>query len=326
MAFDLTKPFTRVDEILTNLIVKFRVNEFKGMQLFPDFNVRKESNKFRVFLPKGFFKGAPIKADGAKTAEATLSYSEDTYTTFERAIKDLVTDRAQQNADLPVRPMIDSTNFLMEKIALSEEIDKFDLAITTLKAGGATATKTLTDGGAGTNWRGSGADPLLDFSDARRRIVKNVGKKPNWCFKNTDAHEAFLNVADIKEQIKHTSDRLVTADQPVPSVRGIPLVITDALVNIAAEDLTADFKSVMVDPSSSGNDHMTVIFAFVKLGDVVNFGVNFVSRSQRVQRWRGSEGEDREGDFIKVSKIYTPKITSVGAGFVITHILGSADE
>ncbi len=324
--FDITKKNVRVDKLLTNVVVKFRSNNYMASALLPDLTVRKESDKFRIFLPKGFFKGAPIKADGARTAVASPSYSEDTYQTYERAIKDIVTDRAQDNADTPVRPRIDTTNFLMEKVALAEEIDKLDLAITALKAGGSTAVKELTLTGTGTNWRGSGADPLKDFSDAKRQIVRNIGMRPNLNMMDTNSLEALTQISDIKDQIKHTSDRLLTAENPITTIRGMTVTIADAVANTAKEDLAQTFRNVLVDPSAASNKHMTVLFAFVSPGNPLNFGVTFVSRSQRVQRWRGSEGEDREGDFIKVSKIYVPKILSLGAGFMLTQVLDDKDE
>lgn len=327
MAFDKNKANIKVDKLLTGLVVKYRVNTYVGSGLFPDFTVRKESDKYKIFLPKGYFKGAPIKADGARTHEASPSYSEGTYACYERAIKEIVTDRAMANADTPVRPKIDTTNFLMEKIALSEEIDKFDLAITTLKAGGSTAYLELTTGGSGTNWRGTGADPRSNFSTARTKIKRNIGRLPNVCFMNTESYEALVQISDVADMIKHTSDRLLTAALPITTVRGIPLSMADALYNSAAQEATASYKNILVDPSAASNKHVMCIFAYVAGGgDPVNFGVNFVARSQMVQRWRGSEGEDREGDFIKVSKIYVPKITSVGGGFILGQVLGTADE
>lgn len=322
--FALNKANIRVDKILTALVVKFRSNEFVGNTLLPEFGVKKESDKYRIFLPKGWFKGAPVKADGAITSMATPYYDEDSYTCYERAIKDLVTDRAIQNADLPVRPVNDTTMFLMEKVALSQEIDCFDLVIATLKAGGSTATLALTNGAAGTNWRGTSADPLSNIVQARRTIIRNIGKKPNKIFMTTDAHEALLSVSSIQDLLKYTTAANLTADNPLPSIRGIPITLADALVNIAAEDQTATYYPVLYDNASS-TSYLNAIVAYVgPASDPVTFGKTFVSRSQRVTRWRGSEGEDREGEFVKVSKIYTHKITSVGAAFSITNVLGTS--
>ena len=68
-------------------------------KLAPVFGVTKESDKFRKYKRDGYFSGAPKRADGAPAEEASLAYDDDTYTTFERAVKDIVTDRAMNNAD-----------------------------------------------------------------------------------------------------------------------------------------------------------------------------------------------------------------------------------
>ena len=138
--YNVQKGNIKEDKFLTGLAVRYTNNEFVGSQFLPEYTVAKESDKYRIFRKDGFFKGAPKKADGAITEEASLIYDEGTYSTYERAIKDIVTDRAVQNADAPVRPKVDATNFLTEKVLLSQEIDQWALLLGTSGLGSSSAS------------------------------------------------------------------------------------------------------------------------------------------------------------------------------------------
>ena len=123
--YNVQKTNVRDDKFLTGLAVRYQNNEFVGTEFMPEYGVQKESDKYRIFRKDGFYKGAPKKADGAITEEATLSYDEGTYSTYERAIKDIVTDRAVQNADAPVpNPDDPRTN---AQISISSESKTFSV-------------------------------------------------------------------------------------------------------------------------------------------------------------------------------------------------------
>jgi hypothetical protein len=136
---------------------------------------------------------------------------------------------------------------------------------------------------------------------------------------NNDTYEDMLTNSAIVEIIKYTTAAIMTEDQPVQKLRGMKITLADATANTADPDDTAVYQNVLVHSTEKD----CAIVAFVKLGDPLNFGVTFVSRANRVQRWRGAEGEDREGEFIKASKIYCAKVLSVGSAYLIMNVEGN---
>jgi hypothetical protein len=304
--YNVQKGNVRDDKFLTGLAVRYTNNEFVGNQWLPEYNVQKESDKYRIFNKDGFFKGAPKKADGAITEEATLSYDEGTYSTYERALKDIVTDRAMQNADAPVRPKIDVTNFLTEKVLLSQEIDIWALILGTsgLESGSLYSNLTAT-----TAWIG-GTDPdiLGDLSDAIVTISKAIGKRPNQISFTTEVSEAITQDPVIREILKYHTTSMITGNALPATIRNMKVIIADGLWNSADEGQTAVYEYIM---------KFRVPIAYVNPGDNLTLGRTFVSRGFKVVRWRD---DDREGEFIKVNKVYSPHLTNSSAGYMYKRV------
>ena len=304
--FNVQKGNVRDDKYLTGLALRYTNREFVGEQWLPEYGVQKESDKYRIFNKDGFFKGAPKKADGAITEEASLSYDEGTYSTYERAIKDIVTDRAVQNADAPVRPKIDTTNFLTEKVKLSEEIDIWSLVLGTsgLESGSQYSNLTST-----TAWIG-GTDPdiLKDLSDAIVLISKTIGRTPNQIGMTTEVSEAIVQDPVIREILKYHTTNMITGNALPSTLRNMKVIIADGLWNSSDEGQTASYEYIL---------KYRVPMAFVSPSDNLTLGRTFVSKPFKVVRWRD---DDREGEFIKVNKVYAPKIMDVSAGFMYKRV------
>jgi hypothetical protein len=304
--FNVGKGNVKVDKFLTGLAVRYTNNEFVGEEFLPVYPVAKESDKYRIFRKDGFFKGAPKKADGAITEEASLSYDEGTYSTYERAIKDIVTDRAMQNADAPVRPKIDTTNFLTEKVMLSQEIDIWALLLGTsgLESGSYYSNLTTT-----TAWI-SGTDPdiLGDLSDAIVAISKAIGKVPNKIGLTTEVSEAIARDPVIREILKYHTTSMITGNALPATIRNMKVVIADGLWDSADEGQTATYEYIL---------KYRVPIAFINPGHPLTIGRTFVSKNFKVVTWRD---EDREGEFIKVNKVYSPKITNISAGYMYKRV------
>jgi len=303
--YNVQKSNIKEDNFLTQLAVRYENNEFVGDQLFPIMPVKKESDYYRVFSKDGWFTGAPKKADGAHTEEATLAYSYGTYSCYERAIKDIVTERAMQNADAPVRPKIDTTNFLTEKVRLSRELDQWILAVGT---SGLNQAGYRTVGTATTAWQdGTAPDILGDLSTAIKAISKAIGKRPNVIFFNTDVAEAIVQDDKIVEIMKAHTTNMITGNGLPATLRNMRIQLTDALYNTSDPGNTEAYDYIISD---------NVVIAWVNPGHPLSFGRTFVSKNFLVRRWFDG---DREGEFIKVNHVYSPKIMSLSSGYIITN-------
>jgi len=303
--FNVQKGYIHNDQVLSALSIKYENAEYTGEMWLPTFGVSKETGKYRIYSRDGWFKGAPKKADGALTEEATLSYDEGTYSCYERAIKDIVTDRAVKYADSPVSPKMDAVEFLTEKILLSKELDIWTLLTGTsgLQQAGYYTALTGTTAWSG----GSSPDILGDISTAIKAIAKAIGKRPNQISFTTEIAEAVAQDDKIIEILKHHSTDMITGIGLPGSIRSCKIIITDALLNSADEGLTASYDYVLSD---------NVVIAFVNPKNKLTLGRTFSSSKNKVARWRD---EDREGEFVKVNTVYAPKITTLAAGYMFTN-------
>jgi hypothetical protein len=303
--YNIKQGYIHDDKVLTALTVKYSNAEYTGQMWLPPMGVQKETGKYKIYNRDGWFKGAPKKADGAITEEATLSYDEATYSCYERAIKDIVTDRAMQQADAPIQPKIDTVEFLTEKMLLSEELDTWILL---------TGSSGLLQGGyytaltAATAWAGGTAPDILgDLSSAIIAISKSIGKRPNQISFNTEIAESVSKDDKIMEILKHHSTDMITGIGLPGSLRSMKIIITDALLNTADEGLTASYDWLISD---------NVVCGFVDPRHQLTLGRTFVSSQRRVARWRD---DDRDGEFIKLNAVYAPKITTLAAGYMFTN-------
>lgn len=304
--FNSGKGNVRNEKFLTGLALRYANRQFTGGQWLPEYGVQKESDKYRIFRKDGFFKGAPKKADGAITEEASLSYDEGTYSTYERAIKDIVTDRAMQNAEAPVRPKIDTTNFLTEKVLLSQEIDIWALLLGTsgLEAGSQYANLTST-----TAWiQGTDPDILKDLSDAIVAISKTIGRTPNQIGFTTEVSEAITRDPIIREIMKYHPNNMIEGNALPSTLRNMKVIIADGLWNTVDEGQTAAYEYIL---------KYRVPIAYVSPSDNLTLGRTFVSKAFKTVSWRD---DDREGDFIKVNKVYAPAIMNVSAGYMYKRV------
>jgi hypothetical protein len=310
--YNVAKTNVRDDKFLTGLAVRYQNHEFVGTEFMPEYTVQKESDKYRIFRKDGFYKGAPKKADGAITEEATLAYDEGTYSTYERAIKDIVTDRAVQNADAPVRPKIDATNFLTEKVLLSEEIDIWALILGT---SGLEAGSYYSDLTAVTAWiDGTDPDILANLSSAIVQISKAIGKRPNKIAFTTEVSEAIVQDSVIREILKYHTTSMITGDALPATLRNMKITIADALWNSADEGQTASYEYLI---------KYRVAMGYVEPGNNLTLGRTFVSKPFKVVRWRD---DDREGEFIKVNKVYAPQMMSLDAGYMYKRVKTGTDS
>ncbi|HUW47290.1 MAG TPA: hypothetical protein VMW36_00920, partial [Patescibacteria group bacterium] len=276
--FNVQRNYIHDDQVLSALSIKYENAEFTGKMFLPEYKVAKETGKYRIYDREGWFKGAPKKADGAITEEATLSYDEATYTCYERAIKDIVTDRAVQQADAPIQPKADTTEFLTEKVLLAQELDQWILMV---GASGLLQSGYYTALTSSTAWSGGSAPSILtDLSTAIKAISLAIGKRPNMIAFTTAIAEAVAQDDKIVEIMKHHSTDMITGIGLPGSLRSCKIIITDSLYNTADQGLTQAFGYVLSD---------NIVCAYVDPRNKLTLGRTFVSKQNKVARWRDED-------------------------------------
>jgi hypothetical protein len=115
----------------------------------------------------------------------------------------------------------------------------------------------------------------------------------------------------VREILKYHTTALVSGDALPETLRKMRVVYADALYNSSDEGATASYGYVISD---------NAVCAFVDPSHPLTLGRTFVSAQQKVARWRD---DDRQGEFVKVNKVYSPKLTTLGAGYIFTNCKNS---
>jgi hypothetical protein len=311
-------PSLRRDDWLENFAVGIRDNTYVMSEFLPEMAVQKDSAKYRVYSPMSYFKAAPKRAETALPEQSALKYDEDIYYAEEYALEGWVSDDAVRNSPNGLDPFTDETDYLTRKIFLTEEILIVNEIQSAVKAAGTGYYRSLT---ALTCWNGADANILGDLSQAIITVTNNIGKRPNLLSMNTDTYETVCADGTVQQILAFNSPSVVTAAMPIPSLRGLRIVLADATVNAGTYE-TPSYSNILYDVDAVTPLRQTVIAAYVSPNDKLTLGRNFVPKAFKVLKGRGLEGDRRQASLVAVWKKLAPKVTNVNAGYVIGNVLG----
>jgi len=145
-----------VDQVLTDVSVKFNQTEFVHDMLCPEKPVKFGSDKFITYNKRNNFKNPDdtlSKTGGANTLR--IGHGTDTYSVDDHGLIGYVNEQDRLNADDPLNPEIDLTEDLTAAILLNREVRCYDKAIADAAAASNTASPS-------TKWN-AGGDPIVEI-------------------------------------------------------------------------------------------------------------------------------------------------------------------
>ena len=310
MAITIQTGKIKTNQHLSKIAVQYSNAAFVAEKLAPSFFVTKESDKYRKYKRDGYFSGAPKRADGAPAEEASLAYDEDTYSTYERAQKDMVTDRAMNNADNVFNLKADVTQFLAEKIKLGVEIDVATLL--TGASGGISAAAPdfiVTPSNLWDDYTNS--DPESDISTGKEAVTARTGRVPNVILIPPHVEKYLAHHPQVKELRKYVDLTMLTKGGLPTTLWNMEVVIAPAIYNSAVQGLS---------PSMAYVWGKNCILAYVNPADTITLARTFVlsSRNMQVSSWRD---EEREGDWIREVHNYVPKVICNDCGYLLSGVI-----
>ena len=186
------------DVALTNVAIERRAPQFIARELFPVIPVPKlNGNKVWRRDPKSdkFRDQDSTRAAGAEP-HANYSGTPDQPVTFDcvdHSLQDLIPDEMEANADVAVRPEIDKTNELMDKLFLSHERTVKSIIDTALTSRVTTVS---------TAWNNASGTPVTDISAQFYRIEDGIGASPNVLVVDFRVLRAIMHNAETKDIAK----------------------------------------------------------------------------------------------------------------------------
>ena len=204
-----TSSDVHVDAILPNISVAYiqQQGAFIANRVFPSVPVEKQSDKYFTYTKGDWFRDeAALRAPATESVGSGYSLSTATYSTDVYAFHKDVDDQVRANADNPINPDRDATEFVTQRMLLRQEIDWNTSYFTT----GVWDTDVV--GGTNfTKWSNyTSSDPIEDVETGKATILTSTGFLPNTLVLGYDAFRQLRNHPDIIDRIKYTSSEVPT--------------------------------------------------------------------------------------------------------------------
>lgn len=293
-----------VDTLLSNISVKYRSNEFIAMKIFPEVQVMKDSDRYRIYSPN-FRLPITLKANKGVAREHYFEASTSSYILDDHALKDYITDDDQDNfdaGDLRADTVEELTDVILRRL----EQSVFNLITTTnwsLNTSlAATALWTLDT---------VASNPLPVVDTAMSVVLQNSGYMPNFGVISRNGFVAAKNHQSILDRIKYTQTATVTEDI-MASLFGIKeFYVSTAQIDTSDIGRTSTVGGIFTDKCFFGYKPARATPKAPSAGYI------FRKNVPMVRRWRD---EERNAEAIEVRMKYSARIVASLSGYLINNI------
>lgn len=258
-------PLDRVSSIivrgaLQDVSIAYRNSGYVADEVFPLIDKVGRKVKVAKYQKGAWFRDeAEVRAPGTAARVVDMKVTSQNLDPIAYATATQVTDEEMQESkkpgNLPIQPEIDAQEFMAEKLDLNREIRVANLIMATVwngvAAGGSDAN------GAWGHATAASDTFLTDVNDARDKILKSTGVKPNKLFLSWPAWSklqrapallALMNPTELKRESLVTTTALEALIE-------MKLIIGSAVKNTHAEDVDDDaFNPVWVFGTSGSED------------------------------------------------------------------------
>jgi len=167
-----TRNDVHLNAALTNISIAYKNPSYIAEQVFPVVRVQKQSDYYFIFDAGAWFRDeVQVRAPGTRAARADYSISTASYVCVTYAIAKGVPDEVRENADAPLKPDVEATQFVTDQLLRAQE--RRVAALITGSANWAYAASPTTQ------WTSDTSDPLGDIEAAKDEVVQRIGRVPN---------------------------------------------------------------------------------------------------------------------------------------------------
>jgi hypothetical protein len=294
-----------VDQLLSQVSVKYRNAEFIAMEIFPEIPVKKDTDLYRIYTPD-FRLPQTLKANKGIAREHYFEVSTSSYSLRDHAIKDYITDDDQDNYDV-ADLRADTTEELTDVIMRRVEHSVFSLFTTTnwslnvsLAATGAWTADT------------TASNPIPVVDTGTSVVLQNSGLKPNFMVVGRDAFVGLKNHQSILDRYKYTQSAIMT-EQLLANLFGVDqLLVANAQLDTSERGLTTSVGQMWGDVAFLGYKPPR------PTPKAPSCGYIFRKNVPMVRRWRD---EERNAEAIEVRVKFDARIVASLAGYLIKDVV-----
>ena len=293
-----------IDTALTNVSIGYSNAEYIGTGIFPLVRVAKITNKYFTF-PKAAWQRdeTGVRAPGARAKLADYTLSTDSYVCIERALAKLVPDEVVDNADAPLQPFIQATNYVTDQVLKAQEKDILDLVFGTGWASSATPSVL---------WTSDSAVPLTDIETAVNTVASSIGRVPNTGIIGRGLWRYLKNAPDVVERIVYSGSPQNPAKVTLAGVAALleldRLMVATAVIDSGNEGQAASVGYI------AGN-HMWIGYVNPAPAlDMPSAGYLFTYKDREVSRFRDDPAHT---GIVECRASWDVKVTAADAGYLI---------
>lgn len=293
-----------VNQLLSNVSVKYQNAEYIWDKVFPQVPVMKDTDLYRVY-DRNFKVPETKRTPKGVAREFQFEVSTASYALEQHALKDYVGVDEEDNYDQGSLK-VDTTENLTDAIYRRIELSVASLFTTTnwslnvsLAAANAWNANTTV------------SDPVPVVDTGTSTVIANSGKTPNFMVIPRDGFVAAKNHTSILDRVKYTSSELTQS--MLAGLFGVnELHVSTAVQDTAAEGLASTISFMWGDvaflgwkPASPGLK-------------TPSCGYTFIKNAPRVRSWFDDE---RNADAIEVEVKFAPKVVASLTGYLIKDII-----
>ena len=245
-----------IDAILTNISVAYLQNtaNFIADKVFPVIPVDKKSDLYFKYTKEDWFRDeAQRRADGTPSAGSGYGLQTETYSTDVYAFHKDIGDQTRANADNPLNPDMEATQFVTQRLLLRKEVQWANDFFTASVWGSNVVTGTATTSVSGTYWSdyvnnptSYTSDPIAQVDIAKAAILQNTGYEPNTFVLGYKVFQVLKNHPLLIDRYKYTQAGAIVTEELLAQLFGVERVlVAKAVVNGGTEgNATQNFTFV----------------------------------------------------------------------------------
>ena len=236
-----------IDAILTNISVAYLQNtaNFIADKVFPVIPVDKKSDLYFKYTKEDWFRDeAQRRADGTPSAGSGYGLQTDTYSTDVYAFHKDIGDQTRANADNPLNPDMEATQFVTQRLLLRKEIQwSNDFFTGAAWASGNVITGSATTNDATTRWSdyvntpaAYNSDPIAQVDIAKAQILRTTGYEPNTFVLGYKVFQVLKNHPLLVDRYKYTQAGAIVTEELLAQLFGVERVlVAKAVYNAGIE-------------------------------------------------------------------------------------------
>lgn len=322
-----TRQQIHIDQALTNISVAYMqdASNFIADKVFPKVPVQKQSNLYFIYDRGDFWRDeAAERAPGTESAGGDYNISKsDPYFCRVYAYHKDVNEQDRVNADDPLSPDRDATEFVSGKLLIKREIlwasNYFKTGVwatdVTGKAANPGAGETL-------QWDQAASDPVKVIQNYSTQMQEATSYRPNTLVLSPYVRDALLEHPDVIDRIKYTQKGIASEALLAELFNVQNIYVAQAVYNSAAKGATASNGFIMSKSAllcySEPNPGLKkpsagYIFTWTGLKGAGAFG----NRTVRIPMpWLGMDTERIEGEMAFDMKVVAADLGVFFSGIV----------